>query len=226
MEVKYCETCKKNYPDDKKFCSDCGDKLVEKIEKKEKKYYEVKIPRFSNLVKVILIIIIIVFFLGLTHFTGYYTIPNTETTYSKNQYTTTSIRKFTTIPQEPKIEIRTLDDAINSVKNLEPCNKFIGEGMKLLSGQATRQESYYYLKQIVDDPPSNSLADAFSNCITLDSSHIYYSVSYFYSSDSKELGCWAIIDTNTGETLLRYEDWPRSTGYTMDEEIFKCLNLT
>jgi len=77
--VKYCKKCDRTYPEDKKFCSDCGKNLVELIEKpiKEAKvlvHREAYIPW----TKIILIVIVIGLVVLLGNLTGMIALPTMD----------------------------------------------------------------------------------------------------------------------------------------------------
>jgi hypothetical protein len=62
--MKYCKKCEKEYPENKTFCSDCGNKLVKLVEEKRKEgQKEYKISKQMSSKKLLLIIgaIVVIF---------------------------------------------------------------------------------------------------------------------------------------------------------------------
>ena len=85
MNLKYCKDCDKSYPNDKKFCSDCGKKLTELIEKPVKEVKAITQREVVPWKKIILVIVAIGLVILVGKLTGFITLPvgdkTTTTTY-------------------------------------------------------------------------------------------------------------------------------------------------
>jgi hypothetical protein len=105
--VRYCKDCDKSYPDDKKFCSDCGKQLTELIEKPVE---ETKVPTQHEVIvpwkKVLLVAIAIGAVILIGNLTGMFSLPGgvVLTTTTTIPVTTTVQRVTTTETVIPPTE--------------------------------------------------------------------------------------------------------------------------